>query len=185
MECIKAARQLDVLVENLGRVNFGPHFADRKGIVGNVMIGDRVLIGGWQMRPLSLEAFLRATAGDAGWPGTGGGGLSKRFDHPSKYNPAQGAKDAQAEPVFVRGAFEIEAGDVADTFLSTRDLGKGYAFVNGFNLGMFWPSEGPQKELFVPASVLHEGTNDVAVFDTDLDPASVAGASVTFLAVPG
>ena len=118
-------------------------------------------------------------------PQTGPAAAAGKLLHPTAGARWRGAKDAQAEPVFVRGAFEIEAGDVADTFLSTRDLGKGYAFVNGFNLGMFWPSEGPQKELFVPASVLHEGTNDVAVFDTDLDPASVAGASVTFLAVPG
>ena len=42
-ECMEAATRLDVLVENLGRVNFGPHLADRKGLLGNVRIGEHTV----------------------------------------------------------------------------------------------------------------------------------------------
>ena len=56
-ECIAAWKRLDILVENLGRVNFGPHLADRKGILGAVSMGSETLIGKWEMRPLSLQAL--------------------------------------------------------------------------------------------------------------------------------
>ncbi|MGW1007399.1 glycoside hydrolase family 35 protein [Streptomyces sp. NPDC002520] len=45
---------LDVLVENQGRVNFGPDLADRKGILGGVLIGQRYVFG-WQHRPIPLD----------------------------------------------------------------------------------------------------------------------------------
>ena len=45
--------------------------------------------------------------------------------------------------------------------------GKGFAVVNGFNLGRFWPSEGPQKRLYVPAPVLRKGRNDIRLFESE------------------
>lgn len=49
-----AEMTLDVLVENQGRVNFGPDLADRKGILGGVLIGQRYVFG-WQHRPIPLD----------------------------------------------------------------------------------------------------------------------------------
>ena len=45
---------LDVLVENLGRVNFGPGLMDRKGIVGSVTFDWQVLFN-WEVYPLPLS----------------------------------------------------------------------------------------------------------------------------------
>ena len=49
-----AHAQLDVLVENTGRVNFGPSLpAERAGLVGRVKLGQKVLTG-WDVYPLPM-----------------------------------------------------------------------------------------------------------------------------------
>lgn len=40
-------------------------------------------------------------------------------------------------PVFYEGILEVAR--PSDTFMSFRGWNKGVAFVNGFNLGRFWP----------------------------------------------
>jgi beta-galactosidase len=52
----------------------------------------------------------------------------------------------------------------ADTYMDTRALHKGTIWVNGRPLGRFW-SVGPQFALYTPAPWLHQGENDVVLFD--------------------
>lgn len=66
--------------------------------------------------------------------------------------------------VFYRGSFRID--DRKDTFLKLDHFSKGFVTINGFNLGRYWEI-GPQKTLYVPASVLKEGENEVVVFESD------------------
>ena len=81
--------KLDILVENMGRVNYGPKLRDRKGIHG-VRFGGQHHFG-WQMYPLPMEELS---------------GLV--------YQPTA---DAAIEgPVFLRGSLTIE-GAPKDTFL--------------------------------------------------------------------
>ena len=47
-------QRLTIVVENQGRICFGAELADRKGILGNVTLGGKVLTG-WQMTGLPLE----------------------------------------------------------------------------------------------------------------------------------
>jgi beta-galactosidase len=55
-------------------------------------------------------------------------------------------------PAVCRGGFSIDdasatrgsSGHLADTYLAVHGWGKGIAWVNGFNLGWYWPSQGPQ-----------------------------------------
>ena len=54
----------------------------------------------------------------------------------------------------------------ADTFLRTDNFTKGFAVLNGFNLGRFWEI-GPQKALYVPASLLKKGENELVIFESD------------------
>ncbi|NID13932.1 glycoside hydrolase family 35 protein [Luteibacter yeojuensis] len=126
---------LDVLVENTGRVNYGPHMADgRAGIVDPVMLGQRVLHG-WQVFPLPMTS----TGALRGWT------------------------TATVEgPAFHRGIVAVDT--PADTFLDTRAFGKGAAWLNGVNLGRIW-SIGPQHDLYAPAPWFHRGKNTVVVFD--------------------
>ena len=51
---VKPGQQLSVLVENQGRICYGPHLADRKGILGNVTLGGKVLTD-WRMTTLPLD----------------------------------------------------------------------------------------------------------------------------------
>ena len=68
----------------------------------------------------------------------------------------------------------------ADTFLKLDGFGKGFAVLNGFNLGRYWKS-GPQRTLFVPKSVLKEGENTLIVFETD---GAISDPTVEFVDKP-
>jgi beta-galactosidase len=100
--------ELDILVENMGRVNFGPSLMDRKGITGGVTINDQYQFG-WEIFPLPLND------------------LSKL-----KFGPAQ----TESSPTFFRAHFNVD--EPADTFLALPGWTKGVVWVNGFNLGRYW-----------------------------------------------
>lgn len=126
---------LDVLVENTGRINYGPHLADgRAGLVDPVLLDGKALHG-WQVYPLPM------TSPDAihGW-----------------------TRQPVAGPAFHRGRFTLTS--LADTFLDMSAFGKGFAWVNGHNLGRIWDI-GPQRSLYLPAPWLKQGDNTVVVFD--------------------
>jgi beta-galactosidase len=128
---------LDTLIENLGRTNYGPDLADRKGITEAVLHGCQQLFG-WTMVPLALERADRLA-----------------------YHPA----GAWQGPAFYRGRFVVR-GTPADTFLAVPGGRHGVCRINGFLLGRYW-ERGPQRTLYVPAPVLREGENTLIVFETD------------------
>ncbi|XP_068647552.1 beta-galactosidase 17 [Aristolochia californica] len=143
---------LFVLVENLGRVNYGSYLHDSKGILSTVSV-DNAVLKHWKMLPISFQ------------------NLTNLFN----VNPIQQVAESRAEirrqgPQFCMGQFTIDPTDqVKDTFLSFRGWSKGIAFVNNFNVGRFWPSFGPQCDLYIPAPILHHGENVVVVLELD-DP---------------
>lgn len=126
---------LDILVENLGRVNYGPRLLDRKGVLGLVRLGTHTVLHGWQSWPLAL------------------GDLS-----PLTFTASSDA----AGPTFFRGRFDVE--QPGDCFLSLPAGGKGVVWLNGFNLGRYW-SRGPQTALYVPAPLLTTGSNELTVLE--------------------
>ncbi|MFF1418142.1 beta-galactosidase family protein [Streptomyces sp. NPDC058280] len=130
--------RLVILVENQGRVNYGPTLGDRKGIVGDVTFNEAVLTG-WSCTPLPLETLDALSFTEAG-PAVG---------------PAVG-------PAFHRGTFEVA--EPADSFLHLDGWTKGNAWINGFSLGRYW-SRGPQRSLYVPAPVLRAGQNELVVLE--------------------
>jgi beta-galactosidase len=126
---------LDILVENTGRVNYGPRLQDgQTGITRSVSLAAREL-SGWQVYSL---------------PMTGPEGLKSW------------QTGFAAGPAFHRGTFTIAS--VTDTYLDVSKLGKGFVWVNGHNLGRVW-GVGPQQSLFLPAPWLRTGLNRVVVFD--------------------
>jgi beta-galactosidase len=141
---------LDILVENTGRVNFGLHLPDgRAGIVDPVTLAAQPLAG-WKIYPLPMAS----PASIQHWKKNAGAAQP-------------------AGPAFHRGTFTIDK--LADTYLDTSTLGKGFVWVNGHNAGRTW-SIGPQKSLFVPAPWLRKGVNEVVVCDfTDLHEVSLRG----------
>ena len=134
---------LDLLVENMGRVNFGPGLIDRKGIVGSVMFDGQILFN-WEVYPLPLND------------------LSRLKFQPMTLTSALSSEERRAGPRFFRGTFDVT--EPADTFLALPAWTKGAAWINGFNLGRYW-QRGPQQTLYVPAPVLKRGTNDIIIFE--------------------
>ena len=51
---VQPGQRLTIVVENQGRICFGKELADRKGILGNVTLGGKVLTG-WRMTGLPLD----------------------------------------------------------------------------------------------------------------------------------
>ena len=105
---IKGTAPLDILVENMGRVNFGTNMVtDRKGISEKVVLNGEELKG-WETYPLPMSDLS---------------GL--KFSAENVNGPA-----------FHRGGFKLSA--LGDTYLDMRGWGKGYVWVNGHNLGRYW-----------------------------------------------
>ncbi len=134
-----AGGTVDILVENLGRENFGTGLeSQRKGIMGGVKINDHRCFG-YEIFPLPL-------------------------DEEQINNIAFSDGAAESSPAFFK--FEFKADEPCDTFLDTTGFGKGCAFINGFNLGRFWDI-GPQKRLYIPAPLLKKGANTLIIFETE------------------
>lgn len=128
---------LDILMENMGRVNYGPEIElQKKGITHGVLVNGSFHMG-WDMYSLPLEDI-------------------------SKVDFSRGYGEGM--PAFYRFAFKAE--ETADTFLDVTGFGKGCVFVNGKNIGRFWEA-GPQKRLYIPAPLLKEGENEIILFETD------------------
>ena len=70
----------------------------------------------------------------------------------------------EEKSVFYRGKFTID--EAKDTFLNTDNFTKGFVMINGFNIGRYWEI-GPQKTLYIPASLLKEGENEIVIFESD------------------
>ena len=66
--------------------------------------------------------------------------------------------------VFYKGTFTID--EAKDTFLKLDNFTKGFVTINGFNLGRYWEI-GPQVTLYLPASLLNVGENELIVFESD------------------
>ncbi len=126
---------LDFLVENTGRVNYGPQLGrDQKGLPGGVCVWSQQLTG-FEVWNLELEKL---------------DGL--------EYGPFVSEQD---RPAFHRGYFDVR--ETADTFIRFPGV-KGVVWVNGFNLGRYW-NIGPGETLYVPAPILKEGRNEVVVLE--------------------
>ena len=134
---VRKGAELDILVENMGRVNFGWRLEDqRKGIDQGVLVNWH-LHDGWLQYPLPLDNLSGLDFSGAWQEGL---------------------------PGFYRFALNVD--EIADTFLDFQGWGKGCVFVNGFNLGRFWEI-GPQRRLYLPGPLLRKGENEIILFETD------------------
>uniref|UniRef100_A0A803YBQ2 Beta-galactosidase n=1 Tax=Meleagris gallopavo TaxID=9103 RepID=A0A803YBQ2_MELGA len=145
----KAGDTLDVLLENMGRISFGANFNDFKGLLGNLSLDSRPL-SKWLIYPLAIDAAIQQ-----GWP------------HAAL--PKSSCR-GRAGPAFYTGTFETP-GIAWDTFVKFPGWSKGQLWINGFNLGRYWPHEGPQQTLFVPGSILRVGCpNNITVLELEGAP---------------
>lgn len=143
--CAEGA-QLDILVEAMGRINFGRAIKDFKGITEKVELkngGRTTELKGWKV--YNLEDRYEGYKG-------------------LKFEPLKSVKDAQGQrvPGCYRATFHVEK--PGDTFLNFETWGKGLVYVNGYGIGRIWEI-GPQQTLYVPGCWLKEGENEILVFD--------------------
>lgn len=134
---------LGLLVENMGRLNFGGGMTDPKGINTPVTLDGQQAPNQWEAWPLTLNYSEVAS-------------LAFESVH---------ACDSEG-PAFYRGSFVV-TGDPADTYLKPQNFTKGVMWVNGFNLGRYWETQGPQHAFFVPAPYLKSGANPVVILELD------------------
>ncbi|XP_032124735.1 beta-galactosidase isoform X2 [Sapajus apella] len=160
----KAGATLDLLVENMGRVNYGAHINDFKGLVSNLTLGSSILTG-WTIFPLHTEDAVRSHLG--GWGHHDSGRHAKAWAHSSSNYTL---------PAFYVGNFSIPSGipDLPqDTFIQFPGWTKGQVWINGFNLGRYWPARGPQLTLFVPQHILMTSApNTITVLELERAPCS-------------
>ncbi|KFQ15251.1 Beta-galactosidase, partial [Leptosomus discolor] len=153
----KAGANLDILVENMGRVNFGRYNNDFKGLVSNLTLDQDVLVE-WEMYPLDIDGAVNND-------------INGHLDPPKR--PVGNLLSYEA-PAFYAGRLSIPGGipDLPqDTYVKFPGWTKGQVWINGFNLGRYWPARGPQLTLFVPRNILVSSEpNNVTVLELEHSP---------------
>jgi beta-galactosidase len=130
---------LELVVEDQGRVNYGPRIGEPKGLVGSVLL-DSVALTNWSTCVIDLDAV------------------------PSLWQSVSAEAAATPGPTAWRATFEADG--PVDHFLKTDAWGKGFAWLNGFSLGRYW-HRGPQHTLYVPGPAVRQGANELVVLELD------------------
>lgn len=99
---------LEILVEAMGRVNYGPKLLDHKGVTGCVRL-DNQQLSHWEIFTMPLDNLDRLQFADG---------------------------VCAEKPAVLRGTFA--ASSQADCFVHLDGFTKGIVFINGFNLGRYW-----------------------------------------------
>ncbi|MEV7951193.1 beta-galactosidase family protein [Streptomyces rubiginosohelvolus] len=149
-EPVAGPAEVELWVESLGRVNYGPRLGEPKGITGGVL-HERQYLHGVRARGLRLDAFEMPGAVAA-----------------LPFGPVEAAGAAEAGRTgLFRGEFTVEgAAGLGHAGLELPGWTRGFVWVNGFCLGRYW-SAGPQRTLYVPGPVLREGANEVWVLELE------------------
>ena len=164
---VKKGDELEILVEAMGRINFGRAIKDFKGIVGEVAITAEVEGIETTWKPQNWVKFGLPDSYEK---------AADAFVHNNDYTKAEnegqrlGKKpqwnvdglDLVSKRGYYRGYFNLTK--VGDTFLNFETWGKGQVWVNGHALGRIW-SIGPQQTLYVPGCWLKKGQNEIIVLD--------------------
>jgi len=138
---------LEILVEGMGRINYGQYIVDRKGITEKVTLVGETLLN-WKVYNLPMD---------------------QKFI----YNLRSSAKNTGKEGIFYKGSFFLSA--PGDSYFDMSNFKKGILWINGHNLGRYW-NIGPQKRLYCPASFMRKGQNEMIVFDLhQMEPQIVVG----------
>ncbi|ROS73334.1 beta-galactosidase family protein [Cellulomonas sp. PhB143] len=152
------AGTLELVVEDQGRVGYGPRIGEPKGLVGPARTATRRL-DRWDVTPLDLAELP--------------GALVERLrgrDRVESMRPVAG-------PAFRLATFATEPG--RDHFLRLDGWTKGFAWINGFLLGRYW-SAGPTRTLYVPGPLLRARDNELTILELH----GAATATARFVAGP-
>ena len=148
---VKKGDVLNILVEAMGRINFGRAIKDFKGITSDVQLQTEQ--DGHEMTYTLKHWVIRTMADDYEAIKTAMASNRKEV------------KDNEAivsDGGYFKGEFTLKK--VGDTFLNFEAFGKGQVWVNGHAMGRIWHI-GPQQTLYVPGCWLKKGKNEVIVLD--------------------
>lgn len=140
----KKGDKLQIVVEGMGRINFGRAIKDFKGIVGDMKLtteenGHEVT---WNLKNWSMTTIPD--------------------DYQTAVKAFEKKSDNKGTRGYYRGYFNLKK--VGDTFLNFETWGKGQVYVNGHAMGRIWYI-GPQQTLFIPGCWLKKGKNEIIVLD--------------------
>lgn len=136
---------LSVLVENMGRVNYGAYLRDPKGVTEGIGFGWNFIYH-WQTYPLPLDDL-------------------------SAVDFIEQKPVFDSTPLLLRA--EIDIDECCDTFVKLPGFKKGMIFINGRALSRYW-EVGPQRSAYLPAPFLKKGKNELIVLELEgFDEASV------------
>lgn len=136
---------LSVLVENMGRVNYGAYLRDPKGVTEGIGFGWNFIYH-WQTYPLPLDDL-------------------------SAVDFIEQKPVFDSTPLLLRA--EIDIDECCDTFVKLPGFKKGLIFINGRALSRYW-EVGPQRSAYLPAPFLKKGKNELIVLELEgFDEASV------------
>jgi beta-galactosidase len=144
--------RLTILVEGMGRINFGRAIKDHKGITDKVTLSGEV---DGHSFTINLKNWVMETLPDDY--------ESARKALTMKNKAASMIRLIEQEGIgYYRGYFNLAK--TGDTFLNFEAFGKGQVYVNGHPMGRIWHI-GPQQTLYVPGCWLKKGQNEVIVLD--------------------
>ena len=148
---VKKGQKLNILVEGMGRINFGRAIKDYKGIIGDVTLTADVDDNEVTWKPqlwthLAIDDSYETAVESL-----------KLVQNSNINKPTEKSKRG-----YYRGFFNLSK--VGDTFLNFETWGKGQVWVNGHAMGRIW-SIGPQQTLYVPGCWLKKGKNEIIVLD--------------------
>lgn len=140
--CMNKGDTLDLLVENMGRIGFGPDMlvGDRKGLLDYVYMsyyrgGPRQLLHNFDVYTLPMNNLEKLSF----------------------------SNEKKNVPTFYKSTFV--ANEKKDCFIHPKGFTKGFICVNGFLLGKYW-NIGPQLSLYLPYPILKD-VNEIIVFDEE------------------
>jgi len=142
-----AGDYIHILVENMGRINYGGSMNDNhRGFIYNITLNGTMLTN-WLHYPIKMSKGLTRETQIR----------RQRFLLPSS---------SMAIPGIYEAVFTV-TGEPMDTYVDVSQWVKGQMFINGANLGRYWPHQGPQVRLYVPKFLLKTGQNQIVLLELE------------------
>lgn len=137
LESIIGEHELQLYVENIGRITYGPEILDNsKGLFGEVTVDGEDLLN-WKMIPLNVRDC--------------------------SLNDLNFNTDNMGEtPCFHKGIFELN--EPQNVYLDISGWGMGEVWINNKYMGTFWDQE-KQQSIQIPSADLKSGENEIVVFE--------------------
>ena len=162
--------ELDILVENMGRVGFSEYMNDPKGIIGDVTLNGTTFLYDWEMYAIDFTNL--------------GNMLKSPLVSNRKKRGTDVVRNSFAPTIFM-GEVPADPYGSYDSYLQLKGWSKGQVFINGVNIGRYWPVVGPQQTLYIPGSVMSTGASKLMLVELDNSPCEFPETCfVEFVSIP-